>query len=308
VVTPAVAGPFDLGTVVVRVALFVDPDTAQIHAVADPIPHVFGGALLSIRAIDLRMDRPDFTLNPTSCEPFATTGALLGGGADPVNPAAFSAFPVNAPFQATGCDALGFRPKLFTKLIGGRKSMRRNGHPAFRATLVARAGDANIKRAALTLPHSQFLDQNHIGTICTRVQLAASACPARSVYGYARARTPLLDDEVQGPVYLVASDHELPDLLADLHGQVNVRLRGVISSSKERLKTVFFPVPDVPVSRFTINMKGGKKGLLVNSRDLCNRPNRSFLSFKAQNGKKLKVKKLPLRTPACKKARKQSRG
>jgi hypothetical protein len=307
VVTPATAGPFDLGTVVVRVALFVDPETAQIHAVSDPIPHVFGGALLDVRAVDLKMDRPDFTLNPTSCEPFATTGALKGGGGDPANPAAFSSFAVSAPFQATGCDALEFKPKLFTKLIGGRKSMRRNGHPAFRAVLVARSGDANIKRAALTLPHSQFLDQGHIGTICTRVQLAAAACPARSIYGYARAETPLLDDEVKGPVYLVASDHELPDLLADLHGQVNVRLRGVISSAKERLKTVFYPVPDVPVSKFTINMKGGKKGLLVNSRDLCHGRNRSFLNFKAQNGKQLKVKKLPLRTPGCRKARKHGR-
>jgi hypothetical protein len=304
VVTPATAGPFDLGTVVVRVALFVDPETAQIHAVSDPIPHVFGGTLLNIRSVDLKMDRPDFTLNPTSCEPFATSGTLAGGGADPTNPAAFSAAPVSAPFQASDCGALGFRPKLFTKLIGGRKAMRRSGHPAFRATLVARAGDANIKRAALTLPHSQFLDQGHIGTICTRVQLAASDCPARSIYGFARAQSPLLDDEVAGPVYLVASDHELPDLLADLHGQVNVRLRGVISSAKERLKTVFFPVPDVPVSKFTINMKGGKKGLLVNSRDLCIHPNRSFLSFKAQNGKRLRVKKLPLRTPGCGKARK----
>jgi hypothetical protein len=307
VVTPATAGPFDLGTVVVRVALFVDPDTAQIRAVSDPIPHVFGGALLSIRSVDLKMDRPDFTLNPTSCEPFTTSGALLGGGGNPADPAAFSSFAVSAPFQAGGCEALGFKPKLFTKLIGGRKKMRRNGHPAFRAVLVARAGDANIKRAALTLPHSQFLDQSHIGTICTRVHLAAAACPARSVYGYARAQTPLLDDEVQGPVYLVASDHELPDLLADLHGQVNVRLRGVISSAKARLKTVFFPVPDVPVSKFTINMKGGKKGLLVNSRDLCLKPNRSVLNFKAQNGKQLKVKKLPLRTPACRKAKKKSR-
>lgn len=307
VVTPATAGPFDLGTVVVRVALFVDPETAQIHAVSDPIPHVFGGALLDVRSVDLKIDRSDFTLNPTSCEPFATTGVLNGGGGDPANPAAFSAFPVSVPFQATGCDALGFKPKLFTKLIGGRKTMRRNGHPAIRAVLLARAGDANIKRAALTLPHSQFLDQNHIGTICTRVQLAAAACPARSVYGYARAQSPLLDDEVAGPVYLVASDHELPDLLADLHGQVNVRLRGVISSAKERLKTVFYPVPDVPVSKFTLQMKGGKKGLLVNSRDLCIRPNRSFLNFKAQNGKQLKVKKLPLRTPACRKAKRPVR-
>lgn len=299
VITPATAGPFDLGTVVVRVALFVDPETAQIRALSDPIPNVFGGALLNIRSVDLKMDRPSFTLNPTSCDPLATTGALLGGGADPADPAAFSSAGVNVPFQATDCGALKFRPKLFTTLIGGRKKMRRNGHPAFRAVLTARAGDANIQRAALTLPHSQFLDQNHIGTICTRVQLAASQCPARSIYGYAKAETPLLGDPVAGPVYLIASDHELPDLLADLHGQVNVRLRGVISSAKERLKTVFFPVPDVPVSKFTINMKGGKKGLLVNSRDLCAGRNRSVLSFRAQNGKKLKVKKLPLRTPSC---------
>jgi hypothetical protein len=304
VITPATAGPFDLGTVVVRVALFVDPETAQIRALSDPIPNVFGGALLNIRSVDLKMDRPSFTLNPTSCDPLATTGALLGGGADPADPAAFSSAGVNVPFQPSDCGALKFRPKLFTKLIGGRKKMRRNGHPAFRAVLVARPGDANIKRAALTLPHSQFLDQNHIGTICTRVQLAASQCPARSIYGYAMAETPLLDDPVAGPVYLIASDHELPDLLADLHGQVNVRLRGVISSAKQRLKTVFYPVPDVAVSKFTLKMKGGKRGLLVNSRDLCKGRNRSFLAFKGQNGKKLKVKKLPLRTPSCRKARK----
>jgi hypothetical protein len=309
VVTPATAGPFDLGTVVVRVALFVDPETAQIRAVSDPIPHIFGGTLLSIRSVDLKMDRPNFTLNPTSCEPFATAGTLAGGGADPANPAAFGAAAVNAPFRASDCGALKFRPKLFTKLIGSRKKMRRNGHPAFRAVLVARQGDANIKRAALTLPHSQFLDQNHIGTICTRVQLAASACPARSVYGYAWAESPLLDAKVAGPVYLIASDHELPDLLADLQGQVDVRLRGVISSAKERMKTVFSPVPDVPVSKFVLTMKGGKKGLLVNSRNLCAHPNRSFLNFKAQNGKRLRVKKLPLRTPACKhgKARKDKK-
>lgn len=305
VVTPATAGPFDLGTVVVRVALFVDPETAQIHAVADPLPHIFGGTQLNIRSVDLSMDRPNFTLNPTSCDPLATTGSLAGGGADPNNPAAFSSFAVSVPFQTTECNALKFRPKLFTKLIGGRKKMQRAQHPAFRAVLVARGGDANISRTALTLPHSQFLDQGHIGTICTRVQLAAHACPARSVYGFASAKSPLLDDELKGPVYLVSSDHELPDMLVDLQGQVNIRLRGVISSSKARLKTVFSNVPDVPVSKFVLSMKGGKKGLLVNSRDLCVKPNFSVLNFKAQNGKKLRKKKLPLRTPGCGHARKK---
>jgi hypothetical protein len=303
VVTPATAGPFDLGTAVVRVALFLEPETAQVHAVSDPIPDVFGGAQLSIRAIDLDLDRKGFTLNPTSCSPLATTGTVKGGGADPTNPAAFSPFGVNAPFQTSECEKLGFRPKLFTRLFGKRKSTRRAQHPKFRATLVARDGDANIARAALTLPHSEFLEQSHIRTICTRVQLAAGDCPKAAIYGYARAKTPLLDDELAGPVYLVSSSHELPDMLVDLRGQVDVRLRGVISAVAGRIKTVFSAVPDVPVSKFVLTMKGGKKGLLVNSRNLCGAPPFSHLNLKAQNGKKLLVKRLRLRVPACGKRR-----
>jgi hypothetical protein len=307
VITPATAGPFDLGTVVVRVALFVDPETAQIRAVSDPLPHVFGGTLLNVRSVELSMNRPNFTLNPTSCEPLATAGALAGGGGDPANPAAFSSFPVSSPFQTTDCGSLGFRPKLYTKLLGGRKATKRSKFPAFRAVLVARQGDANIRRTALTMPHSLFLEQGHIGTICTRPQLASSTCPARSVYGHAEAWSPLLAEKVAGPVYMVSSDNELPDLLADLHGQVNIRLRGVISSSKARIKTVFNTVPDVPVSKFVLWMKGGKKGLLVNSRNLCGHPNNAVLNFKAQNGKKLRVKRQPIRVPGCGKAKKKSK-
>ena len=307
VITPALAGPFDLGTVVVRVALFVDPETAQIRAASDPLPHVFGGTLLNVRSVDLKMDRPNFTLNPTSCGPLATTGALLGGGGDPANPAAFSAFGVSAPFQTTDCGALKFRPKLYTKLLGGRKVTKRSKFPAFRAVMVAREGDANIGRAALTMPRSLFLEQGHIGTICTRVQLAAANCPKRSVYGNAWAKSPLLAEPLKGRVYLVSSDNELPDLLADLHGQVNIRLRGVISSNKGRIKTVFPSVPDVPVSKFVLRMKGGKKGLLVNSRDLCIKPSKAVLKLRAQNGKRLKVKRQPLRVPGCRKAQKKSK-
>lgn len=308
-VTPATAGPFDLGTVVVRVALFVDPETAQIRAVSDPIPDVFGGTQLSIRRVDVDIDRAGFTLNPTSCDPFTIAGALNGGGANPANPAAFTSFGVSVPFQTTDCGALRFRPKLKTTLLGKRGTVRRGKFPKLRAVLVARPGDANIRRAALTLPHSEFLEQGHIGTICTRVQLAAGACPKRSVYGFARAQSPLLDGELAGPVYLTSSDHELPDLLVDLKGQVNIRLRGVISAAKERIKTVFYPTPDVPVSRFVLNMKGGKKGLLVNSRNLCARPAFSFLNFEAHNGKKLRKKRLPLQVPACsRQSGKQQRG
>ncbi|HVO55737.1 MAG TPA: hypothetical protein VMT37_15100 [Solirubrobacterales bacterium] len=299
VLTPATAGPFDLGTVVVRVALFVDPETARVRALSDSLPDVYGGTQLSIRSVDLALDRERFALNPTSCEPLASSGALAGGGANPADPASFSSFPVSAPFQTTECDALGFRPKLSTRLFGGRKASRRSGHPKLSATLLARPGDANIRRAAVTLPHSEFLDPQTVGIVCTRPQLAAGQCPRRAVLGHARAQTPLLDDELAGPIYLVPSEHELPDMLVDLHGQVNIRLRGTISSSKARIKTAFETVPDVPVTKFTVVLKGGKNGLLENSRNICAGRNYSFVNFEAQNGKRRKIKKLPLRMSVC---------
>ncbi len=90
VITPATAGPFDLGTVVVRVALSLEPRTARVHAVSDPIPHVYGGSLLDVRSVSVKLDRDNFTLNPTNCSKLSFGGALLGGGANPVDPAAFT--------------------------------------------------------------------------------------------------------------------------------------------------------------------------------------------------------------------------
>jgi hypothetical protein len=307
VLTPATAGPFDLGTVVVRVALFVDAETARVRALSDPLPDVYGGAQLSIRSVDLTLDRERFALNPTSCEPLSSGGALAGGGANPADPASFSAFPVGVPFQTSECGALGFRPKLTTRLFGGRKASRRSGHPKLRAVLLARPGDANIHRAAVTLPHSEFLDPQTVGIVCTRPQFAAGQCPRRSVLGYAQAQTPLLDDELAGPIYLVPSEHELPDMLVDLRGQVNIHLRGTISSAKARVKTVFETVPDVPVSKFTVTLKGGKSGLLENSRNLCAGPNYSFVNFEAQNGKQRRIRKLPLRMGVCGKGKRGAR-
>jgi hypothetical protein len=302
VTTPALAGPFDLGTVVVRVALFIDPETAQVHAVSDPIPDVYGGAKLDIRAIDLNLYRKKFMLNPTNCAAQATTGALKGGGANPADPAAFSSYAVNDPFQATGCNKLGFKPKLKIQLYGGTK---RTKNPRLKAVLTARKGDANIGRTAVTMPRSLFLDQGHIGTVCTRPQLASHTCPKASVYGSAEAKSPLLKNKLKGKVYLVSSNNELPDLLVDLRGQVEVYLRGVISSgSTGGLKTVFRKVPDVPVKRFVLNMKGGKKSLLVNSTNLCDKPQRAIVKMKGQNGKKKNSNKFKLNVVSCGKKKK----
>ncbi|MFL5897013.1 MAG: hypothetical protein ACJ76D_00895 [Solirubrobacterales bacterium] len=306
VVTPALAGPFDLGDVVVRVPFFVDPETAQIHPKTNALPDVYGGTKLDIRSIFLNVNRKEFTLNGTNCRKGATAGVINGGGSDPGNPAAYSAFKVGDDFQAAGCDKLKFRPKLKLRLFG---ATRRAKNPKLRAILKARPGDANIARASVGLPHALFLDQASLAKICTRVQFAAQQCPKKSVYGRARAFTPLLGQPLEGPVYLRSSDNPLPDLVAHLEGQVDIDLVGRIDSFKGGIRTTFGRVPDVPVEKFVMTLPGGKHGLLVNSTNLCAKPVKAVIRFTAQNGKKLKPKprRNKLRTPCRKKHKKHGR-
>jgi hypothetical protein len=296
IITPAVSGPFDLGTVVVRVALNVNPLTAQVNAVSDATPNVFGGVKLDIRSIDLSVDRYKFMLNPTNCAAQATAGTINGGGSNPANPANWSSYAISAPYQATGCKGLGFKPTFHARISG---PTTRAKNPQIRVVVKARPGDANIARTALNLPHSLFLDQGHIKTICTRVQLAAKECPKNSVYGHAEASSPLLKQKLKGPVYLVSSKHKLPDLLADLRGQINIQLDGVISSKHGGLKTVFNNTPDVPIKTFILNMRGGKKSLLQNSTNLCKGKQLAVLNMKGQNGKTVKNNKFRLNIAAC---------
>jgi len=296
VITPAIAGPFDLGNVVVRVPLFVDPETAQVHTKTDALPDVYGGTKLDIRSIFLNLNRKEFTLNGTNCNKAATAGVIKGGGSDPTNPGAYSSFAVSDDFQAKNCDKLAFKPKLKVRLFGKTKRAK---HPKLRAILTARPDDANIARASVALPHALFLDQASLGSVCTRVQFAASQCPKKSIYGRARAFTPLLGKPLEGPVYLRSSNNTLPDMVAHLQGQVDIDLVGRIDSFKGGIRTTFDRVPDVPVTKFVMTLPGGKKGLLVNSRSLCVKPVKAIIRIKGQNGKKANSRP-KLRTP-CKK-------
>jgi hypothetical protein len=271
----ALAGPYDLGTVVVRQALRVDPTTAAVTAVSDPLPSILEGIPLRLRTIDVTIDRPGFTVNPTSCEQQRIAGTLSStagaiAGAD-------------IRFQVGDCASLRFEPKLSLRLKGGTK---RTAHPQLRAVLRQPAGEANIDRVSVALPRSVFLEQAHIRTVCTRVQYAAGKCPAGSVYGYAKAFSPLLDQPLQGPVYLRSSDNQLPDLVASLDGQIHIDLVGRIDSVRGGIRTTFERVPDAPVSRFELAMKGGKKSLLVNSTDLCQGQHRATVKMTGQNGKR----------------------
>jgi hypothetical protein len=271
---PAVSGPYDLGNVTDRIALRVDPETAAISAISDPLPQILEGTLLRTRSIQLSFDRPGFTINPTDCSGASVAASLLG------DEGAMAA--VSRHFQVASCATLKFEPKLTLSLKGGSK---RTQHPALRAVLRTAPGEANIARIGVTLPNSELLDQAHIKTICTRAQYAAEACPDGSVYGHATAFTPLLDQPLTGPVYLRSSSHKLPDLVVALRGQINVDLVGRIDSPHGRLRTRFASVPDAPVSKFVLQLEGGKKGLLVNERGVCASGNRAKVSMKGQNEK-----------------------
>lgn len=279
-VVPAVAGPFDLGNVVTRAPAYIDPQTAELTVKTDPLPQIFKGVPVRVRDIQVHLDRPNFTLNPTNCEPFSLAGTMFSTQG--------KAKAGGSPFQAADCASLGFRPRLTTRLFGGTT---RGSHPKFKGTYRGRPGDANVSSVVVALPRSEFLDQANIRTVCTRVQFAADACPAASIYGHAEARTPLLEETLKGPVYLRSSDNKLPDLVAELHGIVDVEVAGRIDSVRGGgIRASFESVPDVPVEFFTIAMQGGKKGLLVNSRNICARSYRLKADFVAQNDKEVTIR------------------
>ncbi len=277
VVTPAVSGPYDLGNVVVRVAIQVDPVTAEVTAVSDPLPRILEGIPLRLRSIRVDLDRPNFTLNPTNCDPLAVRGTIFGAEG------AMAA--VASHYQVANCRNLAFGPKLDLKLRG---STKRRGHPSLQTVLRAGAGESNIRRAVVVMPKNELLDNSHIGTVCTKVQFAANACPADSVYGSATAVTPLLEAPLSGPVYLRSSSHKLPDLVADLRGQIDLELSGRIDSVEGgSLRARFESVPDAPVTKFSLNLQGGGKGLLQNSKSLCRADKMASVTLVGQNRKKI---------------------
>jgi hypothetical protein len=281
----ATVGPFDLGTVIVRSAIVVDPHTAQVaidSAGSDPIPHILRGIPIHLRDVRVYLDHSSMMVNPTSCQFQQLVSTLNGSGAVFSNPADDSTAKAIVPFQAANCGALPFKPTLGLRLRGGT---RRGSYPSLRATLTARPGDANIAAAAVTLPPSLFLAQNHIGTVCTKPQAEANACPAGSLIGRATAITPLLGAPMEGPVYLRASAHTLPDLAMVLHGQgIRIELEGRIDSSHGGLRATFEGLPDAPVTKFTVALDGGRHSLLViSARDLCTATANATARFVGQN-------------------------
>lgn len=274
VVVPARAGPFDLGTVAVRVALHLDPTSARVHAVSDPLPTILRGIPLDIRELRLDLNRRDFVRNPTSCEPMSADGSLTTAVAQTVR--------LQSRFQVGDCAGLGFRPRLTLRLAG---PAHRGAHPSLHAILRPRPGDSNLRRATVTLSGGELLDSRHIRGVCGQNEYAAGDCPPSTVYGEAEVWSPLLNRPLSGPVYLRSSSRRLPDLASSLDGEVHADLTGHLESRHGQIRLDFGGLPDVPLSKVSLRLAGGRHGLLVNSGGLCRDSRRVQVSMNAQSGK-----------------------
>jgi hypothetical protein len=273
IVTPAVSGPYDLGNVLVRVALYVDPVDAHVRAVSDPLPQIVEGIPLRLRMIRVNLDRPDFTLDPTNCDPFQVGASILG------DQGAQSEQAVH--YQVANCAILPYEPSLHLRLTGG---LNRRGHPAIHATVTTRPGEANSKVISVALPKGEQLDNSHLGTVCTRVLFAQDACPKGSLLGTVEVESPLLDNPLKGFAYLRSSTEGLPDLALKMKGQVELEAAAKIDSVNEGLRTTFSLVPDLPFSRISLDLQGGKRGLLQNTESLCGADKKATVKMTGQNG------------------------
>ena len=284
-----IAGPFDLGMVVVRQSIFVDPIDAHITVVSDPLPVIVKGVPVRLRSIAVDVNRPGFTLNPTSCGPkqikatmVSTTGAI---------------HQVTQPFQVGDCQALPLRPRLKLSLTG-RKQLHDGGHPGVRAVLTQGAGQANLKAVRVKLPLSLALDPERAQSddLCEFEAGKRVDCPASSIIGHARAITPVLNRPLEGPVYFVKNVRihprtgrqirTLPTLLIPLKGEVDIHLRAATDVARNKLVNTFGTVPDAPVSRFELTLNGGKRGILVVNGNPCRRDRVADALMDGQNGKR----------------------
>jgi hypothetical protein len=287
----AKAGPFDLGMVVVRQAIYVDPVDARLAVVSDPLPVVLKGVPVRLRSVDVIVDRPGFTVNPTSCAAKQVVADFVSSLEATSKQA--------ARFQASDCTQLGFSPKLQLQLTG-KGQMIDGGHPGLKASLTQPRHQAGIKSVKVALPLSLALDpENAVSdTLCEfeEGQKADPQCPKSSIVGSAKAVTPLLNKPLSGPVYFVKNVRvdkktrrrirTLPTLLLALRGEVALNVRATSSVEKNKLVSTFATVPDAPVTRFDLTLKGGKKGILVVNGNACKRTKTATVILNAHNGKK----------------------
>ncbi len=250
-VIPAVAGPYDLGNVVVRAAIHVDPHTAQITVVSDPLPSILQGVPLQVRKVNVTIDRQGFMFNATNCEPFAVTGSLTSTQGATAN--------VSSHYQAANCASLPFKPK-FTVSTQAHTSKKQG------ASLDVKVGypqgaQANIHGVAVSLPKQLPSRLTTIQQACPAATFNANPalCPAGSNIGTATATTPVIAAPATGPAYLVShGGAAFPDVVVVLQAEgVTLNLVGSINIKHGVTSSAFNSVPDVPILSFELKLPEG---------------------------------------------------
>jgi hypothetical protein len=296
IVVRAIAGPFDLGTVVVRSAIAVDRHTAQLRVLSDPLPSILQGVPLQVRLVKVSIDRAGFILNPTGCQPKRVSGVLTSTEGAVAH--------VGSRFQVANCGDLTLRPRM--RLRVGSK-----GHTALRAStplttvLTMPKGGANLARVSVSLPLALNARLDVVNNACTQADYDAGHCEQARA-GSATAFTPLLKHPLRGGVYFVKDPDKpagsLPNLIVALRGQVAFDLVGTIRiPGGQRLATSFNAVPDVPVSKFILHLQAGPQGPLGAAENLCSarvRHERATISFDGQNGTTVTTRE-PLDVTGC---------
>ena len=302
VIVPVVVGPLDLGSIVVRNKIELDPITTAIKITSDPLPRILHGIPLDIRDLRVEVNRLDFTFNPTSCDPMQIGSIITSDTSATADPWVH--------FQVAGCDRLQFKPRFSLRLRGGT---HRADYESLKVTATFPKGreNSNISRAEITLPHAVFLAQTHIRGVCTRVQFAADACPAGSIYGRAEMDTPLTDYPLRGPVYLRSSGNFLPDLVARLRGPgsqpIEIDLASRTNPVKRAVRNTFEVVPDAPVRKFSLELFGGSRGLIeLSTDDYCAVRHRATVRLDAHSGAIYDTDPI-VRNPMCAKRSKRHR-
>ena len=263
IVTPAIAGPFDLGSVVVRSALYINPENAQVTVKSDPIPSSLDGIPLDVRSIAIDISRPQFTLNPTSCASMSITGKLTS--------TLKQSAALSDPFQVAGCANLPFKPELSASTQG--KTSKLDGASLTLKIAYPSGGQANIAKLDLTIPKILPSRLTTLQKACIEAQFNTNpaGCPPASQIATATVHTPLLNSPLSGPAYLVShGGAEFPDVEIVLQGE-NVKL---VVDSKTQIKAgVTYAhaetVPDAPFTSFEFNAPEGPDSLFAANADPC---------------------------------------
>jgi hypothetical protein len=315
VVVPAIAGPFNLGTVVVRAAIDVDPRTAQITITSDPLPAILDGIPLRVRTVNVTVDRPGFIFNPTNCEAFTLAGTIASTQA--------AAKPVASPFEAVNCANLKFKPRF---AISTARQASKSGGASLDVKVTSKGGpqpgggEANIRSVKVNLPKLLPSRLTTLQKACLARVFEANpaSCSKESDVGTATAATPVLAHSLTGPAYLVShGGAAFPDLEIVLQGEgIALILDGSTGISKGVTSSTFRSVPDAPVSSFELKLPAGPYSVLTANLpakakfNLCGQSLVAPTAITGQNGAVIKqnTKIAVTGCPTARKVRRASHG